>query len=77
MKMQHTDVTVYGVHYDKPLREAMVVARAGTIGMDWPDTIQFDGVTYKYSNNEVMLDWIVEHWGGHARYIEIPKEING
>jgi hypothetical protein len=66
MKMQASDYHVY----EKGPDFLLVVGDMLSFGMEWPDTIAKDGRVYRFRTNEVMEDWMVGRYYGHARYEE-------
>ena len=58
---------------DDKLHQAYVTADMLEIGRDWPTTIQDgkSGSTFKFASNEVMEDWMIGNYSGHARYVEV------
>lgn len=70
MKMHPTDVWVY----ENDGRELRVVANMMCFSMDWPDRLFYIGKTFKFQCNEVMKDWMIGEYSGHAKYVEIPSE---
>jgi len=62
------DYRVYA--YDAEKGYILVVSSILTMGYTWPDTIQFNCVTYSFASNEVMQHWMVGNYGGHAKYVE-------
>lgn len=53
-----------------------VVAGILTNGWVWPAEITHREKTYKFATNEVMEDWMIGEWGGHAKYVELPNNGN-
>ena len=57
------------------LRTAFVTADMLEIGREWPIRIR-DGKTgseFTFICNEVMEDWMVGNYSGHAKYLEIRE----
>jgi hypothetical protein len=42
--------------------------------MEWPTNLFYIGKVFKFECNEVMKDWMVGEYSGHAKYVEIPSE---
>lgn len=72
MKMTENDWKLYSVTN----AGAFVVAAHGTNGMTWPTIINDEktGKKFKFAHNETMPDWMTSHWGGYARYDEVPED---
>lgn len=71
MMMRPRDYRVYTQEEEKVGTSIYVVADILTMGWDWPPIIIYEGKEYKFLRNEVMEDWMVGNWGGHAKYLEI------
>lgn len=77
MMMDHGNWKIYKVAYwerEDGLFQAYVVADMLQIGRNWPPIILDGklGKSYKFECNEVMEDWMVGNYSGHAKYVEIP-----
>jgi len=72
MKMSPEDWKIYSVNSTG----AYVVAAHGTQGLTWPTIINDEktGKKFQFESNEVMPAWMAEHWGGYARYSEVPED---
>ncbi len=59
--------------YASDVNKMFVVARMSAIGDRWPDTIinPDSGLTYNFKSNEIMEDWMIGNYSGHAKYIRI------
>lgn len=62
--MSAADYLIYAFDSDS----VYVVADMLAYGLCWPTTIKHKGVTYKFAHNEVMQDWMVGNYSGHAKY---------
>jgi hypothetical protein len=72
-KMRGGDYIIYSVGSNG---EMHVVADMLAHGMEWPTVIHDPktGKDFSFRCNEVMEDWMVGRYSGHAKYIEIPQE---
>ena len=50
-----------------------VVSYFSGIALEWPPLIQYKKTdeTYKFVSNEVIEDWMIGNYSGHAKYILI------
>jgi len=76
MKMTDGSWRIYRVAFferDDGLHQAYVVANMLEFGREWPTFIHDpkDDVTYKFECNELMQDWMIGNYSGHAKYVEI------
>lgn len=66
MFMQPSDVMPY--HLDRTRGELYVGARHGTVGLEWPAVIEYQGLRFKFYCNEPMDLEFAQVYGGHAKY---------
>jgi hypothetical protein len=69
MKMHPTDIWIY----ENKGSEVFVVASILSFGMEWPRNLNYVGKVFQFQTNEVMEDWMIGEYGGHAKYIEITE----
>lgn len=57
------------------LRWAYITADMLEFGKDWPLVIEDKktGAKFSFICNEVMEDWMVGNYSGHAKYLEFPQ----
>lgn len=73
--MRPGDYRVYAQAEEQVGTSIYVVADILTMGWDWPETISYKGKDYRFKSNEVMEDWMIGNWGGHAKFVEIMPAI--
>lgn len=64
MRMRLDDIKVYR----QTEKQLNVVATFGATGLEWPAVLTEGGKEYQFSHNEVMEDWMVGNYSGHAAY---------
>ena len=72
--MMVDDYRIYAQTEEQIGTSIYVVADILTMGWNWPLKLTYRGKEYKFLRNEVMEDWMVGNYGGHAKYIEILNE---
>ena len=50
-----------------------IVADINTVGLDWPLTILHGNKFYRFKSDELMQDWMIGVWSGHAKYVEVTR----
>lgn len=55
--------------YEKSNNKLLVLGKMSSFGMEWPPTILQGNVVYKFQYQEVMPEWAVGNYYGHASYI--------
>lgn len=70
MKMHPAEVYIYEVSGP----EAFAVSSMLTYSQEWPAILHYIGKSFKFQSNEVMKDWMIGEYGGHAKYVEIKAE---
>ena len=70
MKMIEDDYRIRSVSSNEVMS---VVSYFSGIALEWPPLIQYKKTdeTYKFVSNEVIEDWMIGNYSGHAKYILI------
>lgn len=66
MRMRLDDIKVYRQTEEK----LNVVATFGATAQEWPPTLTEGGKQYQFSHNELMEDWMIGNYSGHAVYLK-------
>ncbi len=68
--MDDEDFQIYKVSLenDKEKESIYAVARFSGMGLDWPRVVKHCGKYYKFASNEVMEDWMIGNYSGHAKF---------
>lgn len=69
--MSPSEYLIYGQADETVGTSIYVVAGYSGLGWDWPPTLAYEGKFYIFQCNEPMETWMVGHFSGHAKYIEI------
>lgn len=72
-KMTEDDYVIYSVRFTEPKETMQVLANFSGMALEWPPFITDGkgGKTYKFVCNEVMEDFMVGRFSGHAKYEEV------
>jgi hypothetical protein len=71
--MAEKDYVIRSVHFTEPKHTMYVMAHFSGMSMTWPPLITDGkgGKTFKFVCNEVMEDFMVGNYSGHAKYVEV------
>jgi len=76
MKMTDGSWRIYAVAFNERtdgLSHAYVTADMLEVGREWPSVIVDGkgGKSFQFVCNELMQDWMIGNYSGHAKYVEI------
>ena len=67
MKMTKYDYQICCVDRDNLFLAANLLAH----GLEWPAVVVYESASYEFVSNEVMKEWMVGNFSGHAKYVKI------